>query len=203
MSFSNFGLKDKAKLDGMIEYLSRNLGVEHHKVRDIFTDYPIFNPFADFIKGNVHPFDLGLNERAHELIKLTPLPSVKKYIQQYKLELSINEITGLNRNNVIFAYNAILIQTPSFKDIYNDALYYGIIGSDKGYYSKILNSSLIPFGQGEFSRIELVNKQIYNKVCDILNHEEQKHLDNFWNPSEINLASLFGANIKDECHNPI
>lgn len=203
MNFNTFGLKEKAKLDSMIEYLSRNLGVEHHKVRDVFDYYPIFNPFADFIKGNVHPFDLGLNERAHELIKLTPLPSVKKYIQQYKLELSINEITGLNRNNVIFAYNAIVIQTSSFKEIYNDALYYGIIGSDKGYYSKILNGTLIPVAYGEFCRIELVNKNTYNKVCILLADDDQKHFNEFWNPSEINLTQLFAENIKDECHNPI
>lgn len=206
MSFKTFGLKDKAKLDGMIEYLSKNLGVPRHEVRDIFTEYPIFNPFADFIKGKLHSYDITNNRRAEELLIPTSISLNLVNIKTVALGLSINDITGLNRNNIIFAYYAIIVKTPSYQDIYNDALYFGIIGSSlsrKSSYYDLILAGVAPFHNGEFSYIELKNKNIYKKVCVILNREDNKQFDNFWNPSEINLAELFKDNIKDECHNPI
>lgn len=200
----------RQKLDSLIQILNHDNNGRGYDVKMLFDDVQCISPFFHLVRSNFHKFDIKINQRIHDMLKKTLLPITDATVEMFRLEMSINDATGLDRNVILYAYESLLIQTPSYQKLYQEALYYGVIGGNTSsksrryrMYQEILNQKYMPFRFGDFSRIRLVNHAVYEKVCEILNEKENEFFNSFWNPSEINLCDLFRENIKDECHNPL
>lgn len=203
-------LLNRQQLDTLIQILNHDNNGRVYDAKMIFDDVQVISPFVHLVRSNFHQFDIKINQRIHDMLNKTLLPITDATVEMFRLEMSINDATGLDRNVILYAYESLLVQTPSYQELYQDALYYGVIGGNissqsRRYrmYQEILNQKYMPFRFGEFSRIRLVNHAVYEKVCVILNAKENEFFNSFWNPSEINLCDLLRDNIKDECHNPL
>lgn len=200
----------RQQLDSLIQILNHDNNGRVYDAKMIFDDVQVISPFVHLVRSNFHQFDIKINQHIHDMLNKTLLPITDATVEMFRLEMSINDATGLDRNVILYAYESLLVQTPSYQELYQDALYYGVIGGNissqsRRYrmYQEILNQKYMPFRFGEFSRIRLVNHAVYEKVCEILNEKENEFFNSFWNPSEINLCDLLRDNIKDECHNPL
>lgn len=203
-------LLNRQQLDTLIQILNHDNNGRVYDAKMIFDDVQVISPFVHLVRSNLHQFDIKINQLIHDMLNKTLLPITDATVEMFRLEMSINDATGLDRNVILYAYESLLVQTPSYQELYQDALYYGVIGGNissqsRRYrmYQEILNQNYMPFRFGEFSRIRLVNHAVYEKVCVILNEKENEFFNSFWNPSEINLCDLLRDNIKDECHNPL
>lgn len=203
-------LLKRQQLDALVQVLNHENNGRVYDTKMIFDDVQVISPFVHLVRSKFHQFDIKINQRIYDMLNKTLLPINDTTVEMFRLELSINDATGLDRNVILYAYESLLIQTPSYQELYQDALYYGVIGGNissqsRRYrmYQEILNQKYMPFRFGEFSRIRLVNHAVYEKVCVILNAKENEFFNSFWNPSEINLCDLLRDNIKDECHNPL
>lgn len=200
----------RQQLDSLIQILNHDNNGRVYDAKMIFDDVQVISPFVHLVRSNFHQFDIKINQRIHDMLNKTLLPITDATVEMFRLEMSINDATGLDRNVILYAYESLLIQTPSYQELYQEALYYGVIGGNisnqsRRYrmYQEILNQKYMPFRFGDFSRIRLVNHAVFLKVCEILTEKENEFFNSFWNPSEINLCDLFRENIKDECHNPL